>query len=318
MAKKKVEPEVEVEEETGEEESVVVEVEDDTPDKDKGRERRAEGEGPDIPDKEEIEKYGEKVQIRLKKMTWEINEERRSKEEAERLRDQAVDFARAQHNEVVNLRKVLAEGETEHVAVGKTSSESQLASARIALRAANEGGDSEAITIAQESLANAVADANRWRDYRPQYQIDQNDPRLQHVAPIQRQPPTRVPVPTPEAREWAEGNTWFNKDEPMTGYAFGIHKRLVEQEGVAVDTKKYYTRLDEEMRKAFPTAFSGDASQSRQKATSQGANVVASGSRSPGTPRRVTMTTSQVALAKRLGITPEAYAAEMIKQETGQ
>ncbi len=318
MAKKKVEPEVEIEDEAGEEEEVVVEIKDDTPDEDKGRERRAEGVEADIPDKEEIEKYGEKVQTRLKKMTWEINEERRSKEEAERLRDQAVDFARAQHNEVVNLRKVLAVGENEHVAVGKTSSESQLASARIALRSANESGESEAITAAQEALANAVADANRWRDYRPQYQIDQNDPRLQHAAPIQRRAPVTVPVPTPEAREWAESNTWFNRDEPMTGYAFGIHKRLIGQEGVAVDTEKYYTRLDEEMRKAFPTAFSGEANQSRQKAAPQGANVVASGSRSPGTPRRVTMTTSMVALAKRLGLTPEQYAAEMIKQETGQ
>ena len=317
MAKKKKDPDVEVDEEIGEEGVVVVEVEDDTPKDDQGRERRAEGEDPDIPDKEEIEKYGEKVQTRLKKMTWEINEERRSKEEAERIRDQAVDFARAQHNEVVNLRKILAEGETEHVAVGKVSSESQLASARIALRSANEGGESETITVAQEALANAVADANRWRDYRPQYQIDQNDPRLQHAPPIQRQPPVRAPVPTPEASEWAENNTWFNKDGPMTGYAFGIHKNLVEQEGVAVDTKKYYTRLDEEMRKAFPTAFSGDANQGRRKATSQGANVVASGSRSSGTPRKVTMTTSMVALAKRLGITPEQYAAELIKQETG-
>ncbi len=304
------------------EEKLDIEVEDDTPEEDQGREARADGVEPDLPNEEEVKKYSKRAQQRIKHVKWEFNEERRSKESAERIRDQAVDFARGQHNELVRLRHVLARGEADLVSTSKTGSEARLESSRASLRSANESGDSEAIAKAQEEMSRAVIENTRWKDYQPQHQLDQADPRMR---PVQRQPaaepaPPRI-TPTPEAEEWADRNSsWFNRNARMTTFVNDFHTELVKT-GVEVDSDDYYKKLDKEMVRVFPSAFqSEDSGQSRQKAApAQKATVVASSSRSEGTPRKVRLTQSQVALAKRLGISSEAYARELLKQqETGE
>ena len=229
-----------------------------------------------------------------------------------------MDFSRAQHNELIRLRRTLASGEASLVETNRSGSEARLASSRSALRAANESGDSDLIAKAQEEMAQAVNEQNRWKDYRPVHQVDQNDPRMQPAPQRQPQPQERYqpPRPTPEASDWHEKNPWFQNDDKMTAYAFGVHADLIKS-GVEPDSKDYYKKLDTEMVRVFPSSFSSEVGDQRRQnnASSRKATVVASSSRSGGTPRKVKLTTTQVSLAKRLGITPEQYARELLKQE---
>jgi hypothetical protein len=107
-----------------------------------------------------------------------------------------------------------------------------------------------------------------------------------------------------KAIDWASRNEWFQKDKAMTGYAYGIHEELVE-DGIDPRSDEYYRQIDSKMREAFPHKFGHQ----RQQGT-----VVAPSSRSTKAPRKVTLTQSQVALAKRLGISPEKYAAQLMKE----
>jgi hypothetical protein len=130
-----------------------------------------------------------------------------------------------------------------------------------------------------------------------------------------------IPEPDPEALEWKEENSWFGKDKEMTSFAYGVHERLIRDEGVDPNTPEYYQLIDQRMKEVFPTHFSGDSAGSdgsvivdtapRRKVST----VVAPAARNNGAvPRKVTLTSTQVSLAKRLGLTPQQYAQQLIKE----
>jgi hypothetical protein len=287
-----------------------IEVEDDTPPEDRGKPRRPEGAEPDVPNEDELEGYSEGVKKRISKLKYEFHEERRAKEEAERIREEAIRFAQAQKREAEDLRKRLSEGQGAVVTQAKARVETQLESAKAKFKQAYEAGDADAMLDAQTKLTELQNEMYRLASYKPQ-PAPASSPAPQATAPATSQ---QVPRPPQRALDWAQKNTWFQKDEEMTGYAFGVHERLVKS-GVDPNSETYYNEIDTAMRRVFPNKFDEPDQEVKTQARQTG-SVVASAARSSKSPRKVVLTQSAVALAKRLGLTPEQYAAQLMKEKT--
>ena len=197
-----------------------VEVVDDTPEQDKGKPRRAEGSEPQIPSDDEIENYNDNVQKRIKQLKFEFHEERRAKEEAGRLQDEALRYAEHIKQENDNLRKTLEEGEGVLVNQAKGRVTAEIDKAKIAYKTAYEAGDSDALIEAQEKLSSLQVEKSRYDNYRPK-PAPKPAPEPQY-----EQETIKPPKPSDMGMEWAEKNTWFQNDPEMTGYAFGVHENL--------------------------------------------------------------------------------------------
>lgn len=292
---------------------IEIEIVDDTPEQDRGKPRRAEGAEPEIPEDDEIASYSESVQKRIKKLKYEFHEERRAKEEASRIREEAIRYAETIHKENERLRKSLQDGEGMLLNQAKGRLQAELDRAKASYKEALELGDTDRIIEAQEKLSAVQAEKYRYDSYRPAPQQPQQQP--QQFMPQKPQ----VKKPDPEAEDWARNNEWFGQNEEMTGYAFGVHERVVKS-GVAPNSKKYYEEIDTAMRKRFPEEFDDGTVEVRPQPSRQAGNVVAPAGRSPKTSRnKVTLTPSALALAKRFGLTPQQYAAQMLKdRQNGQ
>ena len=283
-----------------------IEVVDDTPEEDKGKPRRAEGADPKVPDDDEIQSYSEGVQKRIKQLKFEYHEERRAKEEAARLQEEALKYAQQVQQENQRLIKTLEDGEGVLVNQAKGRVAAELDKAKAAYKAAYETGDPDALIEAQEKLTMLQNEKVRYENYRPQ-------PRQQQAPQPQYQQPTPQPNrPSDRALKWAQRNDWFEKDSEMTGYAYGLHEKLVKS-GVAPDTEEYYNKIDDAMRRVFPDEFD-DGPFEEPAPQRQAGNVVAPAARSGKKPRKVQLTSTQVSLAKRLGLTNEQYAAQLMKE----
>jgi len=282
-----------------------IEVVDDTPEEDKGKPRRAEGADPKVPEDDEIQSYSEGVQKRIKQLKFEYHEERRAKEEAARLQEEALKYAQQIQQENERLRKTLEEGEGVLVNQAKGRVAAELDKAKAAYKAAYETGDPDALIEAQEKLTMLQNEKIRYENYKPQ-------PRQQQAPQPQYQQPTPQPNrPSDRALQWAQRNDWFEKDSEMTGYAYGLHEKLVKS-GVAPDTEEYYNQIDNAVRRVFPDRFD-DVSFEETAPQRQTGNVVAPAARSGKKPRKVQLTSTQVSLAKRLGLSNEQYAAQLMK-----
>lgn len=282
-----------------------IEVVDDTPEEDKGKPRRAEGADPKVPDDDEIQSYSEGVQKRIKQLKFEYHEERRAKEEAARLQEEALKYAQQVQQENQRLIKTLEDGEGVLVNQAKGRVAAELDKAKAAYKAAYETGDPDALIEAQEKLTMLQNEKVRYENYRPQ-------PRQQQAPQPQYQQPTPQPNrPSDRALKWAQRNDWFEKDSEMTGYAYGLHEKLVKS-GVAPDTEEYYNQIDNAVRRVFPDRFD-DVSFEETAPQRQAGNVVAPAARSGKKPRKVQLTSTQVSLAKRLGLSNEQYAAQLMK-----
>ena len=282
-----------------------IEVVDDTPEEDKGKPRRAEGADPKVPDDDEIQSYSEGVQKRIKQLKFEYHEERRAKEEAARLQEEALKYAQQVQQENQRLIKTLEDGEGVLVNQAKGRVAAELDKAKAAYKAAYETGDPDALIEAQEKLTMLQNEKVRYENYRPQ-------PRPQQAPQPQYQQPTPQPNrPSDRALKWAQRNDWFEKDSEMTGYAYGLHEKLVKS-GVAPDTEEYYNQIDNAVRRVFPDRFD-DVSFEETAPQRQAGNVVAPAARSGKKPRKVQLTSTQVSLAKRLGLSNEQYAAQLMK-----
>lgn len=281
-----------------------VDIIDDTPEEDKPR--RAEDAEAQIPEDDEIASYGENVQKRIKQLKFEFHEERRRKEEAARLQDEAVDYARKIYEENQKLRKTLEEGEGVLVQQAKGRVEAELERAKSAYKQAYEVGDPDKLIEAQEQLNNLQNEKFRVESYKPKQQEVQEEP-------VQLQQKPKVPEPDAKTKAWAAKNEWFGNDSEMTGYAFGVHESLVKQ-GINPQSQadEYYNRIDDSMRQRFPDKF--DEQQVEAAPVRQTGSVVAPAGRSAKKPRRVQLTSTQVALAKRLGLSAEQYAAQLLKE----
>ena len=292
------------------EDDLEIEVQDDTPEQDRGKPKAAEvePEPKSGADDDDLEGYSEGVKKRINKLKFDFHAERRAKEEAARLREEAISYAEKVRKENEELRKAYAEGETVLVTQTKARLDSELATAKQAYKQAYESGDADAVLAAQEKLLKLQVESDRVNNYRPRG--------AQDVAPTPARQPAQqaapqVPRPDDKAMKWAEKNAWFMKDKTMTGFAMGLHEDLVSQ-GIDPTSDLYYSRIDDAVRRTFPDRFD-DGSPEERAPRRQAGPVVAPAARSTKAPRKIVLTSTEVALAKRLGVPLKAFAAQKLK-----
>jgi len=286
---------------------IEVEVVDDTPEQDRDKPRRPEGVEPSIPDDDEIASYSESVQKRIKKLRYDFHEERRSKEEAKRLSDEAIRAAQKLHEDNLMLRRTIEEGEGILINQAKQRLALELQKVKTQYTNAYEIGDAEAIADAQMKMTDLKNEEYRLNGIKPQKAVVTPSP-VQQPAPQQ-------PKASNKAVDWSANNQWFGTDRDMTAYAMRVHEDVI-REGVAPDSNEYYNRIDDSIRRVFPEKFAGARNEDRTP-RKQVSNVVAPGGRqTSGNPRKVTLSSTQVALAKRLGLKPEQYAAQLLKDSS--
>ena len=284
-----------------------IEVEDDTPEADRGRAPMPK-EIVDELEADELEEYSEKVKVRLKQMKKVWHDERREKERYQRENNEALSAARAALDENRRLKATLSEGEQTLVGSFKQSAALELADARRAYRDAYEAGDSDRVIEAQEKLTNA------------QYKIQQLDgyrPTLQAVEEQVQIPQQQVQIPQPDSKTlaWQERNMWWGTDPEMTASALGLHQKLEKERGSQyVGTDEYWQAIDKTMSRRFPEYFGESEKQVSDTPRPKSATVVASASRSTSA-KKIVLKQSQLTIAKKLGLTPEQYAREVMKME---
>jgi hypothetical protein len=225
--------------------------------------------------------------------------------ESERREQEAIKYAQAVQGESNSLKHRLNSLDTSYVTEYTTRVNTQISQAEADLTRAIEIGDSRATVEAQRALTGLAIQQDRANQAKMQSdrQRQQSAAAQQHQArqPMPAQQPKR---PDPKAEAWAMRNNWFGSDEAMTYAAFGIHKRLVEDEGFDPNGEDYYTELDRRISDKF-----GNGSRSAE--TRRPAQTVIGASRTPSgrsSGRKVRLTPSQVAIAKKLGVPLEEYA----------
>lgn len=294
-----------------------VEVVDDTPPDDRGRVPLPKKVVDEL-EKDDLEEYSEKVKKRLGQMKKVWHDERRAKEAAAREKEEALKFAQAQMEENRLLKQRLGAGEKAYIQEATKSANTELAVAKEKLKMAYESGDAEKITDAQEALTDAKLRLQQYSKYKPALQTEESG--VQQTKQAQAPQVPAAPTIDPKAEAWKQKNSWFGVDEEMTALALGLHAKL-ERSGVDLRSDDYYRQIDSTMRKRFPEAFSDvedeEPTQTRQEekpARTKQATVVAPVTRATA-PRQVRLTPTQVALAKKLGLSNEQYAKELMKLE---
>ena len=244
------------------------------------------------------------------KKVW--HDERRAKEAAFREKEEALRFAQMREQEIRQLKQRLGNGEKAYIQEVTKAANTDLAAAKERLKQAYDSGDSEKITDAQEALTDAKLKIKQYENFRPSLQEEERS--VENTQ--QYQAPPAQPVADPKAEAWRANNPWFGVDEEMTALALGLHEKLVRS-GVDPRSDDYYDRVNATMRKRFPETFEEEQTQTsgaERPSRTKPANVVAPVTRSTA-PRRITLTPTQVALAKRFGLSNEQYAREVMKLE---
>jgi hypothetical protein len=288
-----------------------IDIEDDTPPEDRGREPMPKEVVEEL-EADELEEYSDKVKTRLKQMKKVWHDERREKEREAREKAEALAAAQRLLEENRKLKASLSEGEQTLVGSFKQNAEFELEKAKREYRDAYEAGDTDKVIDAQEKLTAAQYKLQQLAGYRPT---------LQGVEEEVQQPQQQVQIPQPDPKTlaWQERNTWWGTDPEMTASALGLHQKLERERGPHfVGSDEYWSAIDTTMRRRFPEYFGEEskATEGTAKAQPQSkpANVVAPASRSTS-PKKIVLKQSQIAIAKRLGLTPEQYARELMKME---
>jgi len=296
---------------------IEVEIEDDTPPEDRGRKPLPKDMVEEL-EKDDLEEYSDKVKKRLSQMKKVWHDERREKERAVREREEALRFAQMREQEISKLREESAKKEALFIKEAAKFAEGELARAKELMKQAYDSGDSDLIVQAQEKLADAKQRQNAVNRIRPPLQNQSEGVEKQQQA--QTQPAAPSQQVDQKAVAWRDRNTWFGVDEEMTALAWGLHEKLVRS-GVDPSTDEYYRQIDNTMRKRFPEAFEDEeveeepqTKQGKPARTNKPATVVAPVTRNTA-PRQVRLTPSQVVIAKKLGLSNEQYARELLKLE---
>ena len=244
--------------------------------------------------KDELDTISEGVQKRIDKLTYKMRE-------AERQRDEAVTYAQSMTSDNSSLRDKLKSSDSSLFKEYDSRILSDLERAKIHLKDAQEQGDGDAIATATEQLSRSAAEHENLRRLSAQQKVrSQSNEQSVEVPNAPR--PQAVPEPDPRAQQWADKNDWFGSDQAMTYAAFGIHKELVE-EGVDPSSDGYYSKVDGRMKEYFPNKFSEE-----QSAPVQQVAASSRGATGKKNARKVKLTPSQVAIAKRLNVPLEEYA----------
>jgi hypothetical protein len=290
---------------TAENPEVEVEIIDDTPEQDRGRvplNREVED-----PTDDEIESYSDKVKNRIKELTHARHDERRSKEAVLREKQELERLAQQLMEENKSLKKSVNVGQEAFVHSAKEKAEADLTLARRQYKEAQESFDTDAIIAAQEALTEAKMNLEKVKNYRvAPLQEERNEVQIQ---PRQ----TQTVQPDEKSLRWQAKNQWFGSQgfEEVTSFALGLHQKLVNS-GVDPRSDEYYQQIDSRIRNTFPEVF-GEQNKKPVEAK-RPSNVVAPASRSTAA-GKVSLTTTQLNLARKFGLTPQQYAAQVAKLE---
>ena len=248
---------------------------------------------------EQLEDYSKGVQARIAKLT-------RKMREAERQRDAATEYAKSVEEKRKALETRFQKTDADYIKKFETSITTGLEAAQKELATAIAAGDAEAQVAANKRIAT-LAFENAKLEQTKSAREEQVSKPADVKAP--EQPRTQMQEPSdPKAESWAAKNSWFGQDRAMTYTAFEIHKDLVDKEGFDPNSDEYYAEVDKRIRVDFPHKFA----KTDVKQTTEPVQTVASAKRSvrPGR-RTVKLTSSQVAIAKKLGVPLEEYAKQI-------
>ena len=293
-----------------EEMELEIEEEDDTPPEDRNKEPLPEKILKEL-EEDNLEDYSDRVKQRMAQLKKVYHDERRAKEEAAREKEEAIAYAQKVYQQNQKLQTTLSSGEEDYLKTLIGSAEKELALAKRDYREAYDSGDTDKIVEAQALMNSAQYKLSQASNLKPQYKASQTP--QNSVQSSQEVTRPRAPQPDAKAQAWQAKNQWFGKDEEMTSLALGVHERLVRS-GIQPTSEEYYLRIDETMQKRFPENFGETSLEPGRPAQRKPSNVVAPASRSTA-PRKVRLSKTQVAFAKKLKLTPEQYAREMIKLE---
>ena len=286
---------------------VEIEIVDDTPERDRGR-KPLDKEVAD-PTDDEIESYSDGVKKRIKELTHARHDERRAKEALLREKQELERLAQHMVEENKRLKQYVNTGSEHYAASVKQLAETELEAARRKLKEAHEAFDTDAIIAAQEALAEAKMKHSAAQNFRPTpLQIEDNGVQI----PQTRETPPPVDDKT---LRWQAKNQWFGAQgfEELTSFALGLHQKLVNS-GIDPRSDEYFERIDARMKSTFPDVFGGEDKPKSGEGSRRPSTVVAPATRSTGA-RKVQLTPTQVALARKFGLTPQQYAAELAKME---
>lgn len=310
--KKSNKPEVDVEEDNDEvldetndddgedEEDVEIEVIDDTPKKDRNKKPSAR---PEDVTKEELENYSEKVRKRISHLSKGYHDERREKEKALRERQELEKFAQQLVEQNKKLKGSEAESQKLLLEEAKEKIDFEYNDAKRKYKEAYELGDTDKVLEAQELLTTAKIKADKLSNIKLDTLQTETEP-----VQYETEKDTNVTPVDERAEAWRQENTWFNTDIEMTSYALGLHNKLIN-DGVDPKSDEYYETINARMRKLFPENFEDQLVEEVEKPKRR-SNVVAPATRSTA-PKKIRLTATQVAIAKRLGLSNKQYAEQV-------
>ena len=258
-------------------------------------------------DDEQLEEYSKGVQSRIAKLT-------RKMREAERREKAALEYAKAVEAKRQTAETKFSKVNEDYVKQFETRVKTGLDSAQKELASAIENSDAAAQIEANKKIAALSIDEARLNALKEQQTTTKEEPapKLSNADPLPESAQQTPSAPDPRAEEWATNNSWFGKDRAMTYTAFEIHKDLTEREGYDPQTDEYYAEVDKRIRLEFPHKFDTKESQT-SKPTQNVASVKRSSNVRSG--RTVRLTSSQVAIAKKLGVPLEEYAKQIKNTE---
>jgi hypothetical protein len=296
---------------------IELEIEDDTPEKDRNKEAIPKEMVDKFDAADDEEELDEKAQaLRLKQYKKVYHDERRAKEAAFREQQEAIELAKRVMEENKKLRAQYSAGEKTYIETVQSQADLQVQVAQRAYKEALESGDPDRIVEAQTALNDAGYKVQKAKDFKPStLQAEENDVQMQQVE-------QQRPKIDPKTESWLEQNPWYGTKKAMSSYAVGIHEELLDEYGqTVVGTDQYFRRIDRTMREKFPEYFDtledkAEPNEEVQKPASKAkpSTVVAPATRSTAS-KQVRLKTSQQAIAKKLGLTPEQYARELMKLE---
>lgn len=294
---------------------VEIEIDDDTPEQDRGK-------TPSDPkfveelEKDELDEYSAAAKQKIAAFKKVYHDERRAKEAADREREEAIAVAQKLFEENKALKGRVNNTESFAISSIKSNAVAALDKAKREYRDAYESGDTDRIIEAQEAMTEAkLAIANAERaEQNFKSQPVQDEEFVVQTPQRPKQPPRDL-----KFEKWRERNSWLDTDPEMRSLAMGIHEKLIAEHGAGyATTDEYYQRIDATMRKRFPDKFEEDETEvevdSKPPARTKPSVVVAPASRSTAS-KKMKLKPSQIALAKKLGITPEQYGKEVLKLE---
>ena len=297
------------------EEEITIDIVDDTPKEDRNRKPLDADVKDQLENLDESEDYSKNVKEKFSQYKKAWHEERRAKEAALREQQEALRAAQAILDENKRLQSMLKSGEKELNSNYKSAAKAELEKAKQDYKDAYDSGDADRLLNAQESMVKAQIKLDKAKKFKNTVQNDQNNVKI----PVQQY---QAPVQTPmddKLAQWVSRNQWFvdpNKKR-MKIYAEAYHEELQNKYGMSfVGTDEYYKRIDNEMKTRFPDEL-GEAiknDEEKPQRTSKLSTVVAPAKRSTAS-KKIVLTKSAQAIAKKLGVTPEQYAREFVKLE---